>query len=53
MKEGTWIKNFLDKLSKANKEEFGDKPLDCCKLNKDDKYEKTNDNRDEKSNRRY
>lgn len=28
-----WIKRFLEKLEKANKESFGNKQLDCCKLN--------------------
>ena len=37
MKEKKWFKSFLNKLSEANKEEYGDKPLDCCKLNKETK----------------
>lgn len=37
MKDRNIIKNFLDKLSEANKEEFGDKSLDCCELNKSSK----------------
>ena len=41
--KNSWMKNFLDKLAKANKEEFGDKPLDCCELNKDGKYVKKAD----------
>lgn len=27
-----WVKNFLEKLAKANQESFGNEPLDCCKL---------------------
>ena len=30
-----WIKNFLDRLAKVNKEEFGNERLDCCKVGKD------------------
>lgn len=30
-----WLKKFIDKLAKANEESFGDKPLDCCSLNKE------------------
>lgn len=29
-----WIKKFLDKLAKANAEEFGNERMDCCNLNK-------------------
>lgn len=29
-----FIKRLLDKLAKDNKETFGDKELDCCKLHK-------------------
>jgi len=29
-----WIKRILDKLADANKESFGDKPLDCFELSK-------------------
>ncbi|WP_339792447.1 LDCC motif putative metal-binding protein [Tissierella carlieri] len=29
-----WIKKMLDKLAKANKESFGEQPLDCCQLSK-------------------
>lgn len=29
-----WIKKLLDKLVDANKETFGEEPLDCCKLGK-------------------
>lgn len=28
-----WIKRFLEKLAKANKESFGNERMDCCKLN--------------------
>ncbi|MCD1147665.1 hypothetical protein LQU94_06015 [Peptoniphilus sp. KCTC 25270] len=29
--------NFIEKISKANKDSFGSGPLDCCELNKDKK----------------
>ncbi|WP_268233508.1 LDCC motif putative metal-binding protein [Tissierella pigra] len=29
-----WIKKMLNKLANANKESFGDQPLDCCQLSK-------------------
>ncbi len=29
-----WFKKFLEKLEKANKENFGSGKLDCCDLNK-------------------
>jgi len=28
-----WLMKYLEGLAKANKKEFGGKPLDCCKLN--------------------
>lgn len=34
MKKNNWFENFLDKLIKVNKEEYGNKTLDCCELNK-------------------
>lgn len=29
-----WFKKFLEKLEKANKENFGSGKLDCCDLSK-------------------
>lgn len=29
------IKNFIDRLAKANKETFGNNTLSCCNLDKD------------------
>lgn len=29
--------NFLEALAKANQSEFGDKKLDCCHINKNEK----------------
>lgn len=29
-----WIKKFLDKLAKANTEQFGNERMDCCNLNR-------------------
>lgn len=48
IKENKWIKNFLEKLSEANKKEYGDKALDCCELNKSDKNIKINNMEDNK-----
>jgi hypothetical protein len=31
------IKNWLERLERANKNSFGSEPLDCCKLGKDQK----------------
>ena len=42
MKDKKSIKNFLNKLTEANKKEFGDKPLDCCEINKTTKEAKVN-----------
>lgn len=36
------IKNWLEKLAKANEESFGSGPLDCCELNTDSKIKKVN-----------
>ena len=36
------IKKWLEKLAKANGESFGSGPLDCCKLNKDNKSKSPN-----------
>lgn len=35
-----FIKRWLEKLEKANKDNFGDKPLDCCSLGRDQKQAK-------------
>ena len=35
------IKEWLKKLEEANKEEFGNKPLDCCTVGRDKKNVKT------------
>jgi len=29
-----WIKIFIENLAKSNQETFGNKPMDCCSLNK-------------------
>ncbi len=29
-----WIKKFLDKLARANEEQFGNERMDCCNLNR-------------------
>lgn len=31
------IKKWLDKLAKANEDNFGSEPLDCCKVGRDKK----------------
>ncbi len=36
------MKNWLERLAKANEESFGTGRLDCCELGKDDKLKKTN-----------
>lgn len=36
------IKNWLEKLAKANEESFGSRRLDCCELNKDSKFKNLN-----------
>ena len=36
------IKNWLEKLAKANEESFGSGRLDCCELNKDNKSKNPN-----------
>lgn len=28
-----WIKRFIERLAKSNKESFGNERMDCCKLN--------------------
>jgi len=39
------IKNWLEKLAKANGESFGSGRLDCCELNKDSKFNNKNTNK--------
>lgn len=29
-----WVKKILDKLAKANAEQFGNERMDCCNLNR-------------------
>ncbi len=36
------IKNWLEKLEKANQESFGSGPLDCCELGENSKKGTTN-----------
>lgn len=40
-----FIKNWLEKLEKANKESFGSGPLDCCELSKKANEEQTSKNK--------
>jgi len=37
------LNHFLERLAKANQEEFGGKKLDCCTLNKPSSDKKEND----------
>lgn len=39
------IKGWLEKLEKANKENFGSGPLDCCELSKKTNAEKASKNK--------
>lgn len=44
------IKEFFEKLAKANEEEFGNKRLDCCEVGRKENTNKKSKDREKQTN---